>query len=170
MISYNRFKYNGTDPDKQAGIMLGNIQNATQGWNYCYNNTVFLSKNGIILSAYGNYWKVKNNIIQSSTKYHIWAKGGSTAYPNREWDYNCFWWDGVNKFNFAGTESNISLWRTATNQDLNSLVYGNVFASELRLAADSDCINSGTPVGLTEDADGDPIVGNPDIGYDEYTN
>lgn len=172
-VIYNRLKYCGSSTNNQAAVELGNRYNASQGWNYCYNNTIFACYNGIILTGHGNYWKIKNNIIQSSTQYHIWAKGDYTNYPDRDWDYNCFWWDGSSKFNFLGNVYSFSGWQNITGEDINSFVYANTFVSggdDLHLVSDSDCINAGIPVGLLEDLDGDPIIGNPDIGYDEYTN
>jgi hypothetical protein len=38
------------------------------------------------------------------------------------------------------------------------------------LQSSSPAINAGTPVGLTTDILGNPIVGNPDIGAYEYEN
>ena len=83
------------------------------------------------------------------------------GYYNTSSEHTRWHWDGTNYLELGD-------WQTATNQDANS-VYGDPLFNDaangdFTLQTGSPAINAGTDVGLTQDINGNPIVGNPDIG------
>jgi hypothetical protein len=143
-----------------------------------YNNTIFLADgygtdNGTFYLANGSNFDLKNNIFSRmgadsktlltcvaspapTSNYNQWYQGPASGY---RWFYN------------GNNYTSIALWRTGSSQDANSQSGDPLFvnqASDWSLQVGSPCRNTGTSVGLTQDINGNPIVGNPDIGCYEY--
>ena len=153
---------------------------ASNGKILFYNNTIYLNNstgsNGTVYLAYGQNFVFKNNIIvrdyvKDNTLFAI-IKTPSMS----ENDHNLYYTfnDPGSHFRtyYNGYYNTITAWRSATNQDANSIntdpLLVNV-ASDWRLQTGSPCINTGVDVGLTRDILGNPIVGLPDMGAYEHT-
>ena len=99
------------------------------------------------------------------------AAAGAPAYFTS--DNNLFYSSNTASFNYGGTAMNDSVWQVITSQDSNSVVGGDpMFVNPLNdlhvMGPGAD--NTGTPLGLTTDIDGDTrSTTTPDIGADEYT-
>lgn len=111
----------------------------------------------------------KNNISHTSANEHIYVYD-----PNdlAGWtiDYNVYYPDGGSAFVRNVTNTTFAGWKTATSQDAHSIITDPKLTSgsDFHLQSTSPAINTGTNVGLTQDFDGNPISGVPDIGVFEF--
>jgi hypothetical protein len=123
---------------------------------------------------------IKNNIIirdVTETSGREFISVEADAESGFVADYNCYYMiSGTPKWDWLGTTyTTFAGWQAASGQDAHGL-YGNPLlvnaggssAEDYKLASDSPCINAGVNVGLTEDYEGNPIVGLPDIGAYEW--
>lgn len=153
---------------------------ASTGSIYVYNNTFFsevgYALNASVYLARGSNWVFKNNIIarlgQESPSRPLVEVDFAGTIPTL--DYNQYYQatPAAYRWYYAANYSTIATWRTATSQDAHSTTGDPVFvnnSSDWKLQSTSPCINAGVSLGLTQDIDGNPIVGNPDIGAYEYT-
>jgi len=143
-----------------------------------YNNTIYLKPgtgtDGAIYLKYGDNFILKNNIItrEGATRGFVTILNPAMTVNDHNLYYNfppvC-----SSQFYYGRYHANLSLWRMATKQDMNSHVADPLFvnvASDWRLQAASPAVNKGVDVGLTKDILGNPIVGLPDIGAYELVN
>ena len=117
-------------------------------------------KNNIVANLNGGMTVVAPSYITS----------GDSAYFTS--DNNLFYSSNTASFEYAGTTMNDSVWRSTTSQDANSVWGDPMFNNPLTdlhvMGPGAD--NSGTPLGLMTDIDGDTrSTTTPDIGADEYT-
>jgi len=143
-----------------------------------YNNVVYNSQNrdGIhvqtIDAATTAY--IKNNIIDTVhlTSYcAIRVLADSVDYTVT--NYNCAYNIGAGRYvNWGGIAYSLADYITNTGNGVNSItedpLFEDVSSNNFRLQSSSPCIEAGVDVGLTQDYNGNPIVGTPDIGAFEY--
>jgi hypothetical protein len=162
-IAYNNWK---------AGI-----SSVSTGAHTLYNNVFYNNKNalapthgyGINLRITGNgSLTVKNNIVYGNNVDLYTDISGTFSFTS---DYNC-WNVGSSStlLVYQTTAYNFTNYKTASSQDAHSLNEDPLFisTSNFHLQAGSPTINAGVDVGLTEDYEGNPIVGIPDISAYEY--
>ncbi|MFC1615314.1 MopE-related protein [Patescibacteria group bacterium] len=125
-----------------------------------YNNVAYDNTHGFFFFDYTTV-EVKNCISHSNTNRGLssgWgAKSVKVVADN---DYNILYNNGVNYFG-SGSQG-------ANSINTNPL-FVNPASHDFHLQSTSPAINAGVNVGLTEDFDGNAIVGNPDIGAYEYS-
>lgn len=125
---------------------------------------------GIGINATGT-WIIKNNITYGHpVEFMISAAavgGGATVTS----DYNLFYDSlGGNAFDYNGSFSGFSAYKTASGKDAHSLntnpLFTNAGSNDFTLQASSPAINAGTNVGLTSDYNGTavPQGSAPDMG------
>jgi len=143
-----------------------------------YNNTIYLKAgtgtDGSVYLKNGDNFSFKNNIIAREGP----ARGFHTVlYPQMSVnDYNIYFNYppvSITQFYFTRNYTSLAAWRTATGQDINSIMADPLFVnrvSDWSLQAGSPAINKGVNVGLIKDINGNPIIGLPDAGCYEYHN
>lgn len=108
---------------------------------------------------------LKNNIYYNCG---VRVLNYSAGITNLTSDYNCGY--GVTNWYSGG---NLSTWRAASGQDVNSFVadpkFVNAGAGDYRLQTSSPCIKAGVDVGLTTDYQGNGVRAVPSIGAIEYS-
>lgn len=169
-----QFYYNELTNNAEAGLTSWTL---SQGIVEVFNNTIYSNDStGIrwgFYARYGQNFIFKNNLVvtanQSVTRLYQQDPVGTTAILN----YNGYYQVPPQspRWRFSADYTTLALWRTATNQDMNS-VYGDplfVNNRDWRLQATSPMIDKGTNLGLpARDINGLPIIGLPDIGCHEY--
>ena len=112
----------------------------------------------------------RNNIVHTSANQHIDVYDPTNDLAGWTIDYNDWYPDGAVAFLRYTTATNSAGWETATSQDAHSIVADPklVSTSDFHLQSTSPAINAGVNVGLTQDFDGNPISGLPDIGAFEF--
>jgi uncharacterized repeat protein (TIGR02059 family) len=126
------------------------------------------------------YNLIRNNIIfncDAVYNYQILVNPDSANLDNT-WQNNLFYKQGVTDLvNFKGSLYTVAGFnaRNGTNSDViqNNItgdpLFVNVANGDFHLQSNSPCINAGVDVGLTEDYEGNPIIGVPDIGAYEHS-
>jgi len=163
-----------------VGIHLGKNTTNTR----IYNNSVYnmLSSTTIdycyyIASNAVTGITVKNNIGMDAADAVFYV---ATAVSITACDNNCWYQSGGGAAVYAWVNvspnsyhyDDFATWITNSGFDTNSLWEDPLMTDpangDFTLQATSPCINAGVDVGLTEDYEGNPIVGLPDIGAYEY--
>jgi hypothetical protein len=175
-------------PGSMSGIRLGNGGDAGDGTGpiYIYNN-IFMNggfdnnnhnyPSAVVIASNGyDGTKIKNNIFfNNGTDISVLNRGtvdtiiDNNIYYKTSKSYTKNWiWKTVTYDTFASYKEAMSGLSPA--QDVNSLSADPLFASssDFHLQSTSPAINAGVDVGLTEDYEGNSIVGLPDIGAYEY--
>jgi hypothetical protein len=122
-------------------------------------------------SAYGN--EFKNNIIFNGGVYDLWVNVGTSGNGNIL-DNNIWYNSNGFKMRWEGSTLNsLSAYQSASGQGAYSKnadpLFVNAAGNIFYLQSDSSpAKDAGVDVGLTQDFDGNPIVGIPDIGAYEY--
>jgi hypothetical protein len=111
---------------------------------------------------------VTNNIFRGpSGTLALLGWQGTTSTINH--NYNSYYSPGANPaYAFNGTsicKNDMATWEPTAQVEDPKLT---AEFTDLHLQSDSPCIDNGTNVGLTQDFDGNPIVGAPEIGAFEY--
>lgn len=148
-----------------------------------YNNTVYFNgdstsvnmgvRGGFYNSGTGGVFDIKNNIFFGNYPYEIQVETNS-VYLASDFDYNQYYHVGNNtvESNFADIDAGAISWATYSASNESNSNYGDPKltnpTSDFSLLFSSPAINSGTDVGLTDDYEGNPLVGFPDIGAYEY--
>jgi len=184
-----------TSPDIVAGIFVAGVTGSTTR---LYSNSVSLTGDrGSVASQIGSFGlavtgtdptlDLKNNIFYTTqtsgggTNAKSYAIGMvTTTFVNLDSNYNDFWSTGANDGGFrtgslaggAGTDyADITAWRTAVSDDLNSLESDPSFvnpASDLHIQTSSTMSDAGVTVAaVTNDFDSEPRFAPPEIGADE---
>ncbi|MCX6251018.1 MAG: hypothetical protein NTX61_09715 [Bacteroidetes bacterium] len=123
----------------------------------------------------------RNNIFQNSrsnasgtARHYAIRVAGNTALTIDYNDYSASGTGGV-LGNYAGADKiSLSLWQTATGQDLHSQNVSATFVSctdlHIPVGTVTSLASGGTPIsGITKDYDGEPRdAANPDLGDDEF--
>lgn len=185
---YNNFIYGfglnilGTDPS--AYIYGIKVTSSVATANIYFNSILmdslnyslgagFLNYRGIYVSDGNN--TVKNNIVYSGTvnfaSYCIYRAGTAGTFVS---DYNDFWAPGdsafVGYFNTTPTQ-NLSDWKTASSQDMNSISANPGFISNVNLHLANNYVpvmgKGITIAGITKDIDDQNRDTPPEIGADE---
>ena len=140
------------------------------GPNEIYNNTVY---NFLSYGIFGNTDSViyRNNLVIQKAQVAlanltIGVDIDYSVYYNTADDNPKNWyWNG-------SRYTTLSAFQSASGQEANSIAAAPLFTDaangDFSLQAGSPAINAGTDVGLTQDINGNPIVGAPDIGAYEY--
>lgn len=116
---------------------------------------------------YGSNHEMTNNIISNyGGGYSIYTLTTSIVS-----DYNDLYSNGSALAYYSGDQSNLTAWQTASSQDANSVsIYPSYFANDDLHTITFSLNDLGTPIGITEDIDGDiRSLTNPDMGADEFT-
>lgn len=171
----SNFSYVGANGTPGNNIFRNNISyGGVRGFrmsgsdtDFIYNNTIYNSSSeGIVLDGSTANCTVKNNIFSTAGAEHIKVDAGSITGNNI--NNNCYGDDGVNNFDWNGTNYNFADWKTNSSQDDNSILQDPQFVdaagNDFHLKSNSPCITAGVDVGLTEDFDGIAIKNPPDIG------
>lgn len=148
-----------------------------------YNNTVYFNgdstsanmgvRGGFYNSGTGGVFDVKNNIFFGNYPYEVQIEQNS-VYLASAFDYNQYYHVGNNtvEANFVDIDAGAISWATYSASNESNSNYGDPKltnpTSDFSLLFSSPAINSGVDVGLTDDYEGDPLVGIPDIGAYEY--
>jgi parallel beta-helix repeat protein len=111
---------------------------------------------------------IKNNIFYGSTTHAIRLDDDS-GIGSQDYDYNTWYFTAGKMADWSGTEYDaLSNWQSGESQDSFSIDDDPLFTapgSEFTLQDPaSPAIDNGTPVGLTEDFIGNPMVNDPDMG------
>jgi parallel beta-helix repeat protein len=162
-IFYNLIYDNG-DPGIRISIDSGS-------GNKLYNNTI-VGNAGVSASAYFGItfdlvgsgiggWDVKNNIVTDNTRGEFYGRSGCTVTN----DHNQY-----HRISGTVVNYNETTYDTAhvTDFEATALAVDPLFVDETnhdyRLQPSSSAINAGINVGLTTDLNGNPIIGQPEIG------
>ena len=177
-ISYNIFDNLGVnDNGNILGRGSGIIFYAEDFFNHTINNlkiwnNIFIGHVGSIPTLYGirlpaygtsTNFSIKNNIIQGfvySPVYSSAAIEGGVSIDHLSIENNLFYQNGNDNDVWL-------LGAVPTNYvNQNNLKSNPLFisSSDFHLQNESPCINTGIDIGLTEDYEGNPIIGVPDIG------
>ena len=136
------------------------------GPNQIYNNTVYDFISYGIYFAPGSDVIYRNNlIIENSSAALINVNSGIdidyNVYYNNAGDTRNWYWNGIRY-------TTLSAFHAASGQEAHSAAADPLFTDaangDFSLQAGSPAINHGVDVGLTQDINGNPIVGAPDIG------
>ncbi|HEX3102686.1 MAG TPA: choice-of-anchor D domain-containing protein, partial [Pyrinomonadaceae bacterium] len=184
-----------TSPDVVAGIFIAGTTGSSPK---LYNNSISMTGDrgnrslspsfGVAIAGSDPVVELKNNIFYTTQT----AIGGgpdalsfaigtnSSTFANLDSNYNAFFSSGLQDGGFrtggliAGSTDypNLAAWRTAVNDDANSLEVNPTFVDPLldpHLQLGSPVSNAGTPIAsVTRDIDGEPrSLTTPDIGADE---
>lgn len=166
-----------------VGATSGNVYNCV-----CYNNGgdwtgeggLDQNRGGIYLPVTGDNpttgysWIIKNCIFFNNypVEYHVEGVGKDLI----EADYNCYYpLDNEEMATLNGLGTKIS-WDTyhalyesnSFNDDPKFINVNPSFGNDFHLQSTSPCIDTGIDVGLISDFDGNPIVGNVDVGSYEF--
>jgi hypothetical protein len=153
-VYYNKFVSN------RNAISVQNNYHLRAENNVFYNNTITA-----ISTLSGSNTTSKNNIFYISGSAKAYNANG-TIISN----YNTF---NTQYANFINGYSTLAGWRSASGQDVNSMVanpsFVNPSAGDFTLQANSPCINAGTLCGYTQDFFGNsvPSGSTSDIGFFE---
>ncbi|HNX38578.1 MAG TPA: right-handed parallel beta-helix repeat-containing protein [Candidatus Cloacimonadota bacterium] len=117
-------------------------------------------------------WGEDGTLTNNNIKNNIFYEATQTAYAHYyscpfTLDHNLYYVDYLGYINTT-TYTSLASWRAATGDDYNSLSADPLLNVDYTLRAGSPAINAGEDLSLTRDYNGDPIVGNPDIGAFEY--
>lgn len=159
-----------------SGIFLNNSK--TQN---VYYNSVNLTGNSPTSSSLQvaglstEYLDLKNNIFSNSAGGYAVYVDPSTAVPISSSNFNNYYTTGSNfgYWKSTGNIASLSLWKTTTNLDLNSVSFNPFFVSATDLHAASGFLNGtgtsalNTPF-VVDDIDGQIRNSPPDIGADEF--
>ena len=159
-----------------AGIRLQRVRNTS-----VLNNVIANGGNGgsqgradgFFVRYFANNLTVKNNIFYNNQRSDV-RFYYNTLYPGYVSDNNLFYkqnftanWQYLNEIKNSLNELRLDL-----GYDLNSLnddpAFVTISNDDFHLAQGSPAINKGSDVGLTEDFDGNAIIGLPDIGAHEF--
>lgn len=176
---------NGTTSGNRHEIAIGT---STSTGNVVYNNTINHSYNsacsggepcsGIYVGVVDTV--VKNNImyLSSSANYNdaiVVANSAISGYDAGAIDYNLYHATNRSTYlNWGGTEYNFTNWKSASNQDANSINdnpdFTNVGSNVYTLQDVSPAVDAGIGVGINTDIDGKSIPQGSgyDIGSYEY--
>lgn len=125
-----------------------------------------------------HFAEISNNVIVKTSNpslpiYDFPMNGTMPAIPALI-DANCYWDTSGGPFS-AGqiNAANFTAWQVASTLDANSFELDPLLVApamgDLHLTASSPCVNgSAVPSGVIDDIDGDPRLGIPDIGADEF--
>ncbi|MBX7055377.1 MAG: immune inhibitor A, partial [Pyrinomonadaceae bacterium] len=186
-----------TSPDIPAGIFVAGVAGSSTR---VYNNSVSMTGDrgsvatqtpgfGIAITGVDPIVELKNNIFYTT---QISSGGGvnaksyaigmvTTTFANLDSNYNDFWSTGANDGGFrsgslttaSGLDyADITAWRTAISDDLNSLESDPTYVdplNNLHLIAASPMTDVGTTIAsVTNDFDGDLRFAPYEIGADEF--
>lgn len=160
--------YNTFSDDVRESITFTDTVGATVTDIRIYNNTFTPGDSHdtgyafILINPQVNRITIKNNIVvTNATRFFEYSSTATPENTTTVSDYNCFYSAaGDAKFgNIGGSDHTFAQWQSGHGQDLHSLWDDPEFVSstDFHLQATSPCINAGTPVGLTEDIEGNPI-------------
>jgi hypothetical protein len=131
------------------------------------NNVFYNSTANNISALSGSTVISKNNIFYLSGTAKAYSTSGSLTS-----NYNVF---NVQSTGFINGHSTLSAWRSASGQDMNSMVanpnFVNPAENNFSLQPNSPCINAGTLCGYNQDYFGNnvPQGSSSDVGYHEFT-
>lgn len=154
-VYYNSFISN------KIGICVLNNYHMLAENNVFYNNT-----NTAISALSGSNVTSKNNIFFISGSGKSYSTNGTLVSNN-----NVF---NVQSSGFINGHSTLSAWRSASGQDMNSIVgnpqFVNPAARNFAIQPNSPCINAGVTCGYQQDFFGNqvPFGTSADIGYHEF--
>lgn len=143
-----------------------------------FNNTIYLNTSsgqtdGIFL-ANGSNFVFRNNLVTKDfvSLRRVFQVVGSNAPTLSNNEYYVF--NNAEHFRASFNSVNyttLGTWQAGIGGDANSLNSDPLFVnvlSDWSIQTGSPCINAGVDVGLTQDINGNPIVGLPDIGAYEF--
>jgi hypothetical protein len=178
-VYYNIIDGYGSDGDGFGIVVFPNCQTG-----YVYNNIIIdnLATPGgrgcLAFSEGESGLVVKNNIFarMRSSGNTVVRFYSEADVANNVLDHNIVYSKNSNDIYYVplapGNPFTLSEFHTRYNQSANSTNSDPLFKdfanNDFHLQSDSPCIDNGTDVGLTQDFDGNPIVGLPDIGAYEY--
>lgn len=184
--AYYNICYNNAAIIYTANIHVDANSTSDSAGNAVYNNTSYGGYWGIKVNNWqgdGNnylkYNKIINNIAVGATsgiQLYVSADADNTgelSYGNI-YEYNCFGSESAGFIQWG----NISIetyndWESAYGGPTHSIKVNPKFVNpshnNFKLQYDSQCVNTGTYVGLAKDYSGNGIYGIPDIGAHEYS-
>jgi hypothetical protein len=134
--------------------------------NSCYGNNTEGGYADIYIGSVLAGWTIKNNIFCTDNQYCMRVN----AVPSFTHTNNCYYKSSGDVITITGTTYDLA---HVTDFEATAIAanpkYDNPATDDYDIQSDSPCINAGVDVGLTTDYEGNPIVGNPDIGAYEYT-
>lgn len=170
---YNNFvNVNTTANNYNSGIYGSSLTY----WNIYHNNINISSSSGN--NRYGLYVQSGSNVNLKNNMLVATAGGSAIYLPNGgisslASNYNNLYSTGSTLVTLGTTSyASLSAWKTASNQDLNSISVNPNFTSTSNLHVTNVAINNmGTPIAaITKDIDGDDRhPSTPDIGADEFS-
>ena len=187
-------RYNKLYSNFAHGLKFSTVTNSSVYYNLCYSNGVA----GIQLEGSSETNSIYNNVIYGNTEEGIWinsasvdattiknniisgnlgGSGGQQIFiangaTNTVSDYNLIYYSGATDLiNYQGAGHTWVAWQ-AHGFDTHSINADPIFvdssSGDYRLSNTSPAINAGVSVGLSEDYEGNTVIGVPDIGaYDE---
>ena len=164
------FNRDATSRNTRIKIYNNVFYNNGGGWGHSQRPDV--SGIGFVMwgsTAISTSCQFQNNIIHTSAQNSINVDDANDLLG---WsiDYNDLYPDGPIKFKIYTTHYDFTGWKTNSKQDGHSITSNPLFVStsDFHLQSTSPAINAGTNVGLTQDFDGNPISGVPDMGAFEF--
>lgn len=181
-------KFNNCNNNEGSGIGINNSQDHDISYCICHTNGVCGVRNNnhtlgtntfYNILCYGNtaqgFLQRSNSTATCTLRNNIFAENNveieveSSGEGNFTSDYNCVYHSAGGTFmDWTGTDYSWADWLTNSSQDANSLNSNPLFVDaangDFYLKSNSPCIDAGTDVDLTEDYDGNTIIGSPNIG------
>lgn len=158
-----------------GGIFVGPPYSSDNHLNV-FNNTLYDGETGLYLFDVNfDYVYFKNNIVDTMSSSLARAE---SAVKNCVLSNNCYKDGDVGTPFYASSAlRSFDYWKTTWGAvETGSITDDPLFVdatptvdTDFKLQSGSPCINAGTPVGLSTDYGGNPIIDNPDIGAWEQT-
>ena len=179
--------YNISYGDNVTGIRVGSYNGiAVTDGNAIYNNVTYGNDNyGFFLTGYsdssaGRFTNniFKNNVSVGNGTQQLYAQYGAendgTMGSGNVYTHNCLgaeaadfilWGTGVTPDTYDAWEA---LYGSSTFSVESDPLLTDPATGDFTLQSTSPCINAGVDVGLTQDYEGNAVIGFPDIGAQEY--
>lgn len=165
---YSNIITGGVDTHRH-GIAIVSVNDTVE----IYNNVIYsdvLNQGLYIANAHSNGLIIKNNIIYAGPKRALYVEQ-AVDESNVTLDNNLYYNTSGTLIQWNGSTYTLAQfvsYQSASDQDANSITANPLFVNaaneNFHLQPSSPAINAGTNVGLTEDFEGNSIIGVPDIG------